>query len=132
MKSQIIHFLQTQLPQVKGIYLFGSRLTAEYVRADSDWDVGFLLDARPMDTLEKWNLQQQMGTALNAEIDLIDLQAANTVFRFEIITTGKRIFCADDYFCDYFEMMTYSFYQKLQEERKEIITDILKRGSVYG
>jgi len=131
-RQQIIQFLETNLPNLKAIYLFGSRLTEEYVRPDSDWDVAFLLDSKPMDTLAKWNLQQNIASELNAEVDLIDLQAANTVFRFEIITTGERIFCKDDYFCDTFEMMTYSFYQKLQEERKEIIDAILKRGSVYG
>ncbi len=132
MQQQIIHFLTQHLPNVKGIYLFGSRLTEEYVRSDSDWDVAFLLDAKPLSSLEKWNLQQNMASALHAEIDLIDLQGANTVFRFEIITSGERIYCADDYFCDSFEVMCISSYQYLQEERKDILEDIFKRGSVYG
>lgn len=132
MQDQIIHFLTTNIPDLKAIYLFGSRLTEEYVRPDSDWDIAFLLDSKPMDTLKKWNLQQKMASELSIEVDLIDLQAANTVFRFEIITTGERILCKDKYFCDIFEIMCYSSYQYLQEERKDIIADILKRGSVYG
>lgn len=69
---------------------------------------------------------------LSADVDLVNLQQANIDFRFIIVSTAKRIFCADRTFCDNFEMITYSMYQYFEEERKPIIEDIKKRGRIYG
>ena len=33
----------------------------------------------------------------------------------------QRIYCQDEYAADEFEMLVYSKYQKLEEERKEIV-----------
>jgi hypothetical protein len=47
----------------------------------------------------------------------------------QIIDKGKLIFCANQYAKNEFEMLTLSFYQKLNEERKGILEDILKGSS---
>ena len=38
----------------------------------------------------------------------------------------------DQYAVDEFEMLTLSFYQKLNEERKELLDDFWKTGKVYN
>ncbi|HMO40706.1 MAG TPA: nucleotidyltransferase domain-containing protein [Saprospiraceae bacterium] len=131
MQDRIVIFLKAQMPDLKGVYCFGSRATGQ-ARPDSDWDIAFLRDARPMPPIERWDLQERLAAELSADVDLIDLQEASTVLRFQIISTGARIFCADTFFCGNFEIMCYSAYQYLQKERREIIEDIIKRGSVYG
>ncbi len=130
-REKIIAFLQANIPNVRAGYVFGSRADGT-VHGESDWDIAFLPDSAPMDTLERWKLAQALAAELNADVDLIDLQAASTVLRFQIITTGERLFCTDHFFCENFEIMVYSSYQYLQEERKEILEAIKKRGSVYG
>lgn len=131
MQEHIIDFLNKNIPGLKGVYLFGSRANGQ-VRPGSDWDIAFLVDGKPLPGLQKWELQEQLAGLINTDVDLIDLQDASTVMRFQVVTTGTRIFCSDAYFCENFEIRCYSSYQYFQEERKEIIEDILKRGSVYG
>lgn len=130
-REKIIAFLQANITDVRAGYVFGSRADGT-MNGESDWDIAFLTDRAPMDTLERWKLAQALAAELNADVDLIDLQAASTVLQFQIITTGERLFCTDHFFCENFEIMVYSSYQYLQEERKEILEDIKKRGSVYG
>jgi len=50
----------------------------------------------------------------------------NTVFQHEIIHHGRIIYNADEYATAEFEMLTMSFYQKLNEERKEILEEVMK------
>lgn len=54
-----------------------------------------------------------------------------TVFQKEIVTTGRRIACADNYAAEEFEMLTLSLYQKLNEERKEILEQFFETGKAY-
>ncbi|MCZ7670644.1 MAG: hypothetical protein M5U34_27580 [Chloroflexi bacterium] len=43
----------------------------------------------------------------------------------------RRIFCADEYAADEFEMLTLSYYQKLNEERREILAEFARTGRAY-
>ena len=132
MEELIIARLVHAIPHLKGLYLFGSRAAGEET-ADSDWDFAFLTD-HPfrLDPVRRFELQEELAARLNADVDLVDLRAVSTVMGFEILSKGKRIYCADEYYCNTFEMLTYSFYQRLQEERKEILKAIRERGSIYG
>ena len=44
----------------------------------------------------------------------------------------RRIFCADAYAADEFEMMTLSFYAKLGDERREILEQFRETGRAYS
>ncbi len=44
----------------------------------------------------------------------------------------RRIFCADNYVADEFEMLALSLYQKLNEERAELLAEGLRSGSFYN
>ena len=82
---------------------------------------------KAIDPVLLFNLSADLGRILGAaDVDLVDLQAAKTDFRFVIISTAKRIFCSDLYFCQFFEMTTYYMYQRLEEERKHIVEDVKK------
>jgi len=48
-----------------------------------------------------------------------------------VTCTGKVIFCNDENARLEFEMLTLSFYQKLNEERKEILEDFYKTRRAY-
>ncbi|MDH5546791.1 MAG: nucleotidyltransferase domain-containing protein [Gammaproteobacteria bacterium] len=112
------------------IYLFGSTaqgLDNQY----SDMDIGFLSRARiaPKDV---WEIGQELAVTLKQNVDLIELKNASTVMRMQIAGEGKRIYCSDEIACENFEDYIFSSYARLNEERKDIIADIKKRGSVYG
>lgn len=65
-------------------------------------------------------------------MDLVDLTAASTVTRARVIAYGERLYCSDESACEAFEDFVYSAYVRLQEERREIVEDIRRQGSVYG
>ena len=64
-------------------------------------------------------------------MDLIDLRQMSTVFQKEIIMADRRIYCRDEYAVDEFEMLTLSFYQKLNQERSEVLAEGLRSGRFY-
>ena len=132
LETKIIDHLSANLTGIKGIYLFGSRADGS-AGPDSDVDIAVITEfsnrLNPVDLFDhKINLSGQLGIP----VDLIDLQNAQTDLRFVIISTAKRIYCSDPYFCDFFEMTAISMYQNLEEERKEIIEAVKKRGKIYG
>lgn len=130
--AQITEFLSREIPGLMGVYLFGSRAGGT-ANAESDFDIAILTE-RPgmLDGMRRFELGLELGEILGSTVDMVDLQAAQTDFRFVIISTSERIYCRDTYFCDFFEMTAYSMYQDLELFRREIIEDIKKRGSVYG
>lgn len=130
--QQITEYLSRQIPGLMGVYLFGSRAGGT-ANADSDYDIAVLTEKPGMlDGMRRFELAVELGEMLGSTVDLVDLQAAQTDFRFVIISTSKRIYCRDKYFCDSFEMTAYSMYQDWELFRREIIADIKERGTVYG
>lgn len=100
-------------------YLYGSAATGS-LRPDSDIDVAFLPATRP-DAWTVFEAAQRLAGELGREVDLVDLTDSSTVFRFEVITTGRRILCADRDRVAEFEMYAYSDYARLNEERREVL-----------
>ncbi|NBC05669.1 MAG: MarR family EPS-associated transcriptional regulator, partial [Bacteroidetes bacterium] len=131
-RAVIIELLTEQLPKLQGVYLFGSQADGT-ARAHSDYDIAFLVEwGHSPSRRELWRLSLLLAKQLRVDyVDLIDLQNASTVFRFEIVSTGERIFTKDEDYCATFEMTVYSMYQRLNFERREILEDIKKRGYIY-
>ena len=121
-------------PGTQAIYLYGTWGT-EYQRQDSDVDVGVLLpveEARAVD-LRDWMLLsvEVMQAAQMARADLVNLRDVSTMLRQEVIAADRRIYCADENAADEFEMLSLSFYQKLNAERRDIVESGLSSGRFY-
>ena len=112
------------------IYLFGSFNTA-YETTESDADIAVLSKKR-FDMNKRLALMDVCARALHKDkIDLIDLLSVSTVLKFQIVMNGRRIYCANSFLSDSFEMYALSDYVRLNEERRDIIAAIQKRGSVF-
>jgi predicted nucleotidyltransferase len=121
-------------PNVQGIYLFGSYMT-DNEWPDSDVDLALLLP--PHEAKEECNLAMSkcslaLYRALDKNVDLLNARTVSTVFQKEIIVNGKLLYCADRYAVDEFEMLALSFYQKLNEERSDIISSGLADGRFHN
>jgi predicted nucleotidyltransferase len=117
-------------PSVQGVYLFGSYMT-EDEWPDSDVDIALLLP--PEEAIKERSFAMSecslaLASALNKDVDLLNARTVSTVFQNEIISKGKLLYCADRYAVDEFEMLTLSYYQKLNEERADIIASALADG----
>ena len=105
--------------QPVAVYLFGSA-AAGRTRPDSDVDVAVLFP-QSITPKELFELQTDLAEALSCDVDLIDLTAANTVMRKEVLRTGRLIFEADRLRREEFEMYALSDYARLNEERAPVL-----------
>lgn len=130
----IVGTLLAAYPATQAVYLFGSYGT-ENEWPDSDVDIALLLppdEAKRVGALVMSELYFALESLLKKDVDLVNLRHVSTVFQKEIIMAERRIFCADDYAADEFEMLVLSLYQKLNEERAELLAEGLRSGSFYN
>lgn len=128
--DMIVRSILEHYPTAQAIYLFGTYGTADEW-PNSDVDLAVLLppqEAKAAGFLALSALHLELESLLKKEVDLINLRRAPTVLQKEVIIADRRIYQADEYATDEFEMLTLSYYQKLNEERAEIIEDALATG----
>lgn len=123
----IIDFLKKQISGLAGIYIYGS-FADESMRPESDIDIGFI-SSEKIDPVKLWEIQEQLASKLDKDVDLVDLKNVSVILRAEVIEKGIRIFTGNKYDCDYFEMVTYSLYADLNESRAEILEEVKEK---YG
>ncbi len=75
------------LPDAQAVYLFGS-FGGPYERPASDIDLAVLMP-EPLEPLRRWELQEQLASALGRDIDLVDLRDAPTVLRMQVVDGGR-------------------------------------------
>jgi len=119
-----------EFPGIYGIWLFGSTVSG-LACAGSDIDLA-ILPAGKIDKVRIWQCSQRIASAIGKDVDQVDLLDASTVMRAQIIESGKRIYCADQFVCDKFETEVLTDYLRFAESRKELIEDIRSRGKVFG
>lgn len=119
-------------PAVQGIYLFGSHGSADPLPG-SDVDIALLLPHAQAKAEKRLMISQcrfDLEAALKKRVDLLNARQVSTVFQKEIIS-GDLILRADAYAVDEFEMLTLSYYQKLNEERAAIVEAFMRTARAY-
>ncbi len=130
----IVRIILEHYPTAQAIYLFGTYGTPDEWPG-SDVDIAILLpheQARPQPRLMLTPCHYALADALERRVDLLNAREVSTVFQKEIIESGHPLYCADDEALAEFEMLTLSHYQKLNEERKEIIESFRETGRAYA
>jgi predicted nucleotidyltransferase len=128
-KQHIVEMLKQAIPTLQALYLFGSQKDGSAI-SSSDVDIAYL-STKPLNNVVRWELSQQLARHLSKDVDLIELSQANTVFRYQILSTGERLY-GEGYEVEAFETLAYSFYLRFQEERQPIVDAIMLRRSVSG
>lgn len=134
MNTKITQTILAHYPNTEAIYLFGS-FNTRHQRKDSDIDIAILLHpvtAKQVGSLLLSKLSAELREVTNREVDLVNLRLAPTVLQKEIINDNRRIYTADEYAAAEFEMLTISYYQRLNAERAEIVKDALKVGRLVA
>jgi len=133
-ENTIVDTVIAHYPEVQAIYLFGSYGTGQQ-GPHSDADIALLLpprEAKACPPLMLSNLRFKLESILGRDVDLINLRRVSTVLQKEIVMADRRIFTADRYAADEFEMLTLSYYQKLNQERAGIVEEGLRSGRFYN
>lgn len=129
----MIDLVRDYFPDVQAIYFFGSHGT-EDEWPSSDIDMAILLpptEAKKVGALDMSDLHGALIRLFGKQVDLINLRIVSTVFQKEIIVANRRIYCADEHAADDYEMLTISFFQKLNDERAEIVDAFFRSGRAY-
>jgi|SRR4051812_17243614 len=126
----ILAAVRAELPEVRRVYLFGSR-AAGNERPDSDLDIAVVLDG-PADPVHLWQAGEAIASRLDVDVDLIDLLAADTVLKSQIIINGKLLFATDPMEAERYEIFILNDMIELNEARAPLIADIVREGRVYG
>ncbi|MGE3920898.1 MAG: nucleotidyltransferase domain-containing protein [Gammaproteobacteria bacterium] len=116
------------IPETKLIYLFGSYGTQRQTD-DSDIDIAIFCEKKIPELL-LWNVQQELAVALNRDVDLVDLLSIDTVFAFQILSTGTCVLASNKNEDNRLQMQIGSEYLRLNEGREAILKDIKKRGQI--
>jgi uncharacterized protein len=131
--ERIVRIIQEHYPAARAIYLFGSYGTADEW-PDSDVDIAVLLppdEAKRAGFMGMSEARFAIERSIGRDVDLANLRQVSTVFQKEIVMADRRIFSADAYTADEFEVQVLSRYQKLNEERAEILAEGLRSGRFY-
>ncbi len=124
-KQHLLEYLDPSL-----IIVFGSVIKGPF-REDSDIDLAFLSD-RPINSYDLYMVAQSLAGKLGREIDLVDLEKASTVFKTEVLGRGKLIYSSNEAKLVDFRIRTFKEYALLNEERAEIMQNVIARGRVYA
>jgi len=102
-------------------YLLGSA-ASDTLRPDSDVDLALL--SFPGAFLDRENLIRWAGELslnLGREVDAGVIEQTNLVYAKEALTTGRRLFCADERLVEKRTSDLLALYLKFQEDRKEVL-----------
>ncbi|OGT53893.1 MAG: hypothetical protein A3E84_00805 [Gammaproteobacteria bacterium RIFCSPHIGHO2_12_FULL_42_13] len=127
--QQAIQMICDKIPNVMAIYQFGSSVTGgEHLESDIDLAI---LAAEKIDFIVIGRLMEDLQSFFRKKVDVVDLFSANTILRAEIAYRGKRIYCADIDRSELFQITAIAQLLFLNEEQRELLADIKKRGSIY-
>ncbi len=127
---EIIDIVKKQLPNVKGIYMFGSYADGTD-RSDSDIDIAVQVKGG-LTGAEKLNLASAFVKDIDIQVDLVDFEKASTLLQYEIIKNGTLIYDGDTLYNDETFLKTLGIYYDYIIETREYRADIKKRKRVYG
>ena len=128
--ADAVRIIHDTIPDAVAVYRFGSTVAGP-THAASDVDLA-VLAPRALDPLQRFDLQERLAHALRRNVDLVDLRAASTVMRMQVIARGAVLAVLDAAEQERFETYTYSAYARLNEERKAILEQIERDKTVYG
>lgn len=133
-QAQLLVAACVVFPDLQAIYAFGSFGTLGQ-RNDSDLDIAVLLPPGPLcvtNSQHFFDLRVQLMRIFLRDVDLVDLRRASTVLQMEILAADRCLYCANQDAADEFAMLTMSAFQKLNEERREILDEFSRTGRFYA
>ena len=128
--ASLSEYIRKAVPGLIALYRFGLQAKGT-ARPASDIDLA-ILSREPVPNLRRFDLAQELATQLHRDVDLVDLRTASAVMKMQVLSTGACLDSQDESARREFEMYAYSDYARLNEERREIVKGITKRGLVYG
>lgn len=129
-EKKIINFLN-KLPYLAQAYLFGSQAKGQ-AKGTSDWDLALLFEQNKQPSFEeKLNLQAQLEDLSHSEVDLIILNQANPILKYQIYSHGKVLLNKNSKFAQKFLVKSLNEYDDVKYVRQKMLPS-LSRGVLHG
>lgn len=128
--EKLKEILLGKLNNVEAIVLFGSYSRGKE-KFDSDIDVAIKL-SKPLEKDNIISLKNEIEEILGIDVHLIDLYSINEDFRYEILISGKTLYCKNEYEFEMYKLKCFSEYLMFSEDRKTIIDKVKNGGTLYG
>lgn len=128
--EKLKEILLDKLNNVEAIVLFGSYSRGKE-KFDSDIDVAIKL-SKPLEKENIISLKNEIEEILGIDVHLIDLYSINEDFRYEILISGKTLYCKNEYEFEMYKLKCFSEYLMFSEDRKPIIDKVKNGGTLYG
>jgi predicted nucleotidyltransferase len=112
------------------IYLFGSALTSDF-NEQSDLDLG-IYSPTPLSAEAVLSFKASVSRHLRRDVDVVDMSLADAVTNAQVVGTGINLITLNPTRAAHFETTVLSKYALLNEERREILADIAKSGTIHG
>ena len=117
------------IPDAVAVYAFGSAVT-DSRGPDSDLDLA-VLGRRPLPAKALYDLARSLEADLGLDVDLVDLMTAPTVLRYEVITRGRRLHCAEKDVAVEFEGRSLAEHGRFLEDFAPLFDKIRETGRAY-
>ena len=124
----LVTHLQTQLPHLLAVYLFGSHASGN-AGPESDLDVAVLVEGT-VPPLQLWKLSGELADIVGMHVDLLDLRSASTVMQYQVIH-GKRLWTKNVQ-AGIYESFILSEKTALDTARASLLKEIQAEGRVHG
>lgn len=128
--EQVVAALRSGVPDLQAVYRYGSA-GGEFERPESDIDLA-VLAKRPLTLEEKLQMKDLLARLAGRDVDLHDLRALPVTLRVQIVIDGVRLYAANIPAAEEYDSRTLSDYVRLNEERRGILDDVRRRGSIRG
>jgi uncharacterized protein len=89
------------------------------------------LAPKALPQVRRWELAQTLASIAGIDFVLIDLLTASTVLRMQVEAHGELLHESDPRKVAQFADTVFSSYARLNEERREILADVTRRGNIY-
>jgi len=130
----LIGLILRDFPATQAIYLYGSFAHGTQTQK-SDIDLAVLLPhriARQAGMLALHQTHLDLESIARRTVDLVNLRLVPVVLQNQVVFTGRVIYVADDIARQEFEMLSLSFYMKLNEERAGILKAFRETKRAYS
>jgi len=126
-KKIITDYLKSKIQSLQAVIIFGS-YASNLENRYSDIDIAFL-SSKKVSNIQRWELQEELASILDKDVDLVDIESASDVFKFQIASEGIVIYSSNSKDIELYLDKIYTIYLQLNDDRKAILEDI--RNGVY-
>lgn len=129
-KLEIIKRMILEKIDCEAIVLFGS-----YARGTQNIKSDIDIAIKPNQKISKkqiFEIRLALEEAIKSDIDFINLDDINDDFRYEILISGKTLYCKNELKFELYKLDQYQEYFDLNEARQPIIKRIKNGGKIYG